>query len=71
MVEEGEITCLGNRQIEYVFEGDFFPPVGATTNSLFTNAVHGRLLCQTVPKDMGRMGIRGEGQRVVYVRLTC
>ncbi len=62
MVEDGGRTCLGNRQIEYVFEGDFFPPVGATANSLFTHAVHGRLLCQTVPKDMERMGIRGEGR---------
>ena len=63
MVEEGGITRLGNRQIEYVFEGDFFPPVGATTSSssLFTHAVHGRLLCQTVPKDRGRVGMRGEG----------
>ena len=39
-----------------MFEGDFFVPVGATTNSMFTHALHGRLLCQTVPKDIGRMG---------------
>jgi hypothetical protein len=44
-----------------VFGGDFCAPVGTTTNSLFTHAVHGRLLCQTVPKDRGRVGMRGEG----------
>ena len=62
MVEERGRTWLGNRQKEYMFEGDFFVPVGATTNSMFTHALHGRLLCQTVPKDMGRMGIREEGR---------
>ena len=61
MVEEGGRTCVFKRQIEYVFGGDFCAPVGTTTNSLFSHAVHGRLLCQTVPKDRGRVGMRGEG----------
>ncbi len=47
MVEEGGRTCVFKRQIEYVFGGDFCAPVGTTTNSLFTHAVHGRvrILC--------------------------
>jgi hypothetical protein len=61
MVEEGGRTCVFKRQKEYVFVGDFCAPVETATNSLFTHAVHGRLLCQTVPNDRGRVGMRGEG----------
>ena len=61
MVEEGGRTCVFKRQIEFVFGGDFCAPVGTTTNCLFTHAVHGCLLCQTVPKDRGRVRMSGEG----------
>ncbi len=41
--------------------GDFWIPVGISANSVFTDAVHGRYMVRSVPRDMGRVGMNGEG----------
>ncbi len=51
------------RQSQDLFVGDFSLPVGTMTNSIFTHAVHGRLFVETLPKDMGRVGMKGEGRQ--------
>ena len=57
----GKRTWGLNTQERIYFGGDFLLPVGKSVISPFTHAVHGRFRVQTVPMDMGRVGIKGEG----------
>jgi len=69
MVEEGGITCLGNRQIEYMFEGVNLlgqRPV-LCSHMLFTVA----FCVKRFLKIWGGWEIGGKVERVVYVQLTC
>ncbi len=43
------------------FGGDFVLHVGTTSISFSAHAVHGTFVVQTIPRDMGRVGIKGEG----------